>query len=372
MSARAGFAIAIALLLPCLAPPPAQAAAIYKFVDLGLLRSEDGVSNARDISEDGQIVGVSGSLTVERAVLWKSGAVVDLGALPGEATSLAVGINATGQIVGSARHDNDDTNSRAFHAAIWNDRVIAPLAEPDAATESAALAINDAGQVVGFVGTPESSQAALWQDTEITLLSPEPSVARDINNAGQIVGTVERSAVRWEADSGAVLMLGDLPGGQRFSSANAINEAGQIVGQSDSADGVRAILWTKGIMIDLGVLPGTSESAALDINGLAQVVGESRDNEGRSSAFLWSAGEMFDLNQLVTNLVGWQLIRAHAINDQGWIVGQALAPDGSAFHAFLLMPVPEGGAAWLLALGAAALFIRRQVRTRHPAADASF
>lgn len=358
--------VGAALSLACLSPlAVAQAAPTYSFTDLGLLRSGDDFSSGHDLNEHGQIVGVSGSLTIERAVLWESRAPIDLGPLPGEVTSMASGINATGQIVGGARRESDDENSRAFHSVIWNDRAITPLDEPDGATESMAHAINDGGQVVGFAGTTERSHAALWQGTTLTILSTDPSVARDINDRGQIAGTVEQSAVLWENDGSTLVILGDLPGGQSDSSATAINDAGQVVGQSDAAAGPRAFLWTNGLMLDLGVLPGSSESSALDINSRGQVVGVSRSGDGApSSAFVWTDGEMFDLNELTADLGGWRLLQAYAINDRGWIVGQALAPDRSEFHAFLLTPVPEPAAMLLLGLGVAGLIARRHRATR--------
>lgn len=354
-----------ALLLSCLAlPQSVQAAPAYTFADLGLLRSGDDFSSANDINAAGEVVGVSGSLTIERAILWQRGATIDLGPLPGGFTSMAQGINNRGQIVGGARLESTD-DLRVFHAAIWNDRAITPLEELPEARESMAFAINALGQAVGYSDAPGGRRPVVWIGGEVSPLSSDVGEAQDINNRGQVVGTVGTSAVRWELGTSGDTLLGDLPGGADSSTAFAINQTGQIVGQGSAADGVHAFLWSNGIMIDLGVLPGSETSRAFDINDRGQVVGTSRDGGiAANRAFLWENGEMFDLNALVDDLDGWLLLSAQAINNRGQIVGQAFSADLSEFHAFLLTPVPEPRAAGLLLLGLLGVRAVRRLRSR--------
>ncbi len=88
------------------------------------------------------------------------------------------------------------------------------------------------------------------------------------------------------AQTYSVTDLGTLGGNE--SDAKDINDAGQIVGYAkDAAGRDRAFLWQSGAMTDLGTLSGT-ESWALAINNLGQVVGEATNAAGRSRAFLWT------------------------------------------------------------------------------------
>ena len=70
-----------------------------------------------------------------------------------------------------------------------------------------------------------------------------------------------------------VIDLGTLGG--NFSSANAINNAGQVAGISAVTSSINphATLWSNGSGADLGVLAGGSESYAYGINDNGQVAG---------------------------------------------------------------------------------------------------
>jgi probable HAF family extracellular repeat protein len=75
------------------------------------------------------------------------------------------------------------------------------------------------------------------------------------------------------------------------SSAHGINSAGQIVGESQTAQGeTHAFLWNKaGGMVGLGVLPGFTDSGAHDINNLGQVVGYCALAGAANRGFVWNS-----------------------------------------------------------------------------------
>jgi probable HAF family extracellular repeat protein len=115
--------------------------------------------------------------------------------------------------------------------------------------------------------------------------------------------------------------LGTLGGS--YATPHAINDRGQVVGESAPAGGfIHAFLWQHGRMTDLGVLPGDENSFAYDINNRGQIVGEgARGLEVR--ALLWDRGGIVNLNP-----PGASYGRATAINARGQIVGIVDGPQG--------------------------------------------
>jgi probable HAF family extracellular repeat protein len=138
-----------------------------------------------------------------------------------------------------------------------------------------------------------------------------PSAAYDINDAGQVVGSSQGHPVVWT--NGVMTDLGPVPGVTGLRSiGTAINSSGTVVGYTDlDTTGLqqRAFLWRAGTFTDVGI------GKATDINRLNQVVGYTRDR-----AFRWVNGGRFDL------FPG----QATAVNRNGQIVGQS-----SAGHAVL-------------------------------------
>jgi probable HAF family extracellular repeat protein len=124
--------------------------------------------------------------------------------------------------------------------------------------------------------------------------------------------------------------------------AQAINNAGQIAGQSDPPGDATtyAVLWQNGAITNLGTLPGDVSSGTGDINAKGQVVGASCDANFNCRAFLWDHGVMMDLNSLIPRNYPLYLTGAAGINDRGEIAGTAFDPSTGDAPAFLAIPAP--------------------------------
>jgi probable HAF family extracellular repeat protein len=132
-----------------------------------------------------------------------------------------------------------------------------------------------------------------------------------------------------------VIDLGTLGG---YSSARDINEAGQVVGFSTTASGRRAFLYSEGQMTDLDTLPGARSSIATDINDAGQVVGNSSTADEIGAGFLYSDGQMKDLNSLIAAGSGWYVTAARAINNKGQIAAEGRMDGQGQQHVLLLEP----------------------------------
>ena len=185
---------------------------------------------------------------------------------------------------------------------------------------------------------------ATYRAIDLGTLGGAYSTARAINSAGQIVGSAglpggdpedglpNAHAFLWQ--NGVMTDLGTLGGG--YSSAEDINDAGQVVGFSTTGSGVtHGFRWDKGVMTDLGSLGG-DVSDAMGINTGGQVVGTSVTpilpiTGGHPHAYVWRSGVMTDLGTL-----GGSSSSAADINDRGQIIGSSTVPGPDQDnHAFL-------------------------------------
>lgn len=156
----------------------------------------------------GQVVGILSSNT---GFLYENGQTTNLGTLPGDAYSVANGINDSGQVVGSSGLTGIDDGRAFLYSSSTGLENLGRLRPTD--LFSAAIGINNLGQVVGFSGTNHDFYAAdgnglrafLYSDNTLydlnDLIAPGSNpgftftAASAINNNGQIVG---RGAVNGE------------------------------------------------------------------------------------------------------------------------------------------------------------------------------
>jgi probable HAF family extracellular repeat protein len=151
------------------------------------------------------------------------------------------------------------------------------------------------------------------------------------------MGPYDNHAFLWTETTG-MIDLGTLPG-DRYSTANAVNDRGQVVGYSVTADAAgnpgrwHAFLWSQEEgMIDLGTLGGSS-SAAIGIDRNGRVVGYSTlSGDSVVRAFSWSReGGMVELPSL-----GGNHAEPTAISKNGFFVaGWGDLPGATDEHALL-------------------------------------
>ena len=323
-----GFAVAT-LAFGALAGSTGAATPVFRTIDLDTIGGR--YSAAYATNDPGYVVGRSTTAGEheEHAFFWtQAGGMLDLGTLGGR-YSTAYAVNDTGQVVGTSS-TSKATGSRT-HAFSWTQAGGMIDLGTLGGTFSYANAVNDAGQVAGYSTTVLGYEHPfLWTKvggmTDLGML-PGFAVgdcsARDLNDAGQVVGTCyayesgQERAFSW-TQAGGMVNLGTLGGGYTYSTA--VNNAGQVVGASDTARAeTHAFSWTKATgMTDLGTIGGGWYSSARAVNESGQVVGAAIATMDYSThAFSWTkAGGMIDLGS-IGGVDGY----ATAVNNAGQVVG---------------------------------------------------
>jgi probable HAF family extracellular repeat protein len=268
--------------------------------------------------------------------------------IPGYGYSEGVAINEQGVVAGFSRELQSPYNPRVFLFANGVTNGFLDGFPGD---------INASGDVVSY-GVPfGSSYRGFVNGQAINPFGGDFSNVRGINDRGDFVGSGSKGAVInafLKPSSGSIIDLGSNLSAYG-SSANAINNSGQITGQFVTASGVEhAFLYSNGSVIDLtpntytdcegtaingkgqviiyangaselysaGALTGLP-LIANGINDLGQIVGSKRIGsiDGVKHAFIYQGGVAEDLNDLIPQKPKWILSVADAINEAGQITG---------------------------------------------------
>ncbi len=302
---------------------------------------------AYGINDNSTVVGYGFALVVDDANLTKrevatisyaGGAIMAL-PFPAEALLVTEGtvgvqraldINNDGKVVGyalinniNAETEEESTQNRPYLYDINTETfTIIPLFSDEVERIGVARAINTIGQVVGIASSEDEfnpSHAFMWDPA-----SPELSV-----------------------DLGAL--------GGFTSGAYDINDNGLVVGVTETAEDFflnekRAFIYDASLTEPMILIPEFSdhedfdESKAFAINNSNQVVGIAQITSGfnsKSTAFRYDydTQTLINLNDMVDCSLGWELIVARDINENGYITGTGTV--NGEVHSFLLVPTED-------------------------------
>lgn len=259
--------------------------------------------------------------------------ITDLGAVPGQKVSKGYALNALGQAAGVS-----ETPYGAI-ATLFSNGKASSLGTLEALDVAIATAINRSGQVVGY--EPFSSTAnntfhaflysnGSMKDIHSASLFPSGTIAEGINGSGVVVGQGQLTSSSFHAfvyANGKMVDIG--PPGAYQASAYAINDAGQVVGDSYVSGGQTGFLYANGKVTDLGVPSGANATSAVAINSTGQIVGAIYFTRPPSHAALYRNGLWTDLG----GIAGAAGSHATGINTAGQVVGISVFPTTS-YHPF--------------------------------------
>lgn len=299
---------------------PLKRQAQWTLIDVGTLGGPGSYGAA--LNNAGVVVGcadVAGAGT--HAFVYQAGSIRDLGTGTGSAdgNSCALAVNEKGLIAG---------RSASGELVEWKDGAVVPLGIKGNVND-----IDSAGTVVGSINDGTATRAFMYKDGVVTDLgnlgtdASASSSANAINDRGQVVGNSNNHAFLYE--NGAMRDLGTLGGSS--SIAKGIDDHGDVVGMSGDARGTPTPFISNGVM---QALPAPSYSAAIAINNRGQVIGSGEGIYG----YLLDNGAVTRLDTIpAVQAKGWRHLEPTGINDRGWIVGTAMTPTGD-LRAFLLVP----------------------------------
>lgn len=356
----------------------------YTIIDLGPIAPQvpGNFAEANAINNLGQVGGRSTNLSGDfEATLWLQepaygmpAGVNGLGDLGVPGGGRIYGMNDLGQCVGFTPYPS---GSGVLRATSWNPGVGPVDLGHLGGDHGIATAVNGSGLIVGYSSPSDPSQYrhAFLHDgngmIDLGTFGGIASRAYDINERGQVVGdSWYDDGDPWDSRIRAMLWLPEpaygLPAGindiddfstvlQQTSSAEAINEHGQVAGWLTWINELGQSVVQFGIWLpepayglpagwtDLRGLNGERMTMfAQDINDRGEVVFRGVVDDtvigGLWSALRWYQGEWVDLHDCIppADQAAWAFTAARAINEAGQISGTGF--HYGDLHAFLLTP----------------------------------
>jgi hypothetical protein len=294
----------------------------------------DGVGTAGcdraspDVNSDGLIVSAvtKESDGLDQAAYWTSAGStnIDLPIPSGSVVSGAKGVSATGYVAGKAILGEILPENQ--QALLWKIDAAGMVTAPRnlhvetfyaLGAWSAAHDVNDFGQVVGSV---EGFGAFFWDDGETVALPGEGDVSPAAINSSldnvrvagsfqNLPGSPSARGVVWTVQDGAVTVTDDLPpliGHEEFWSGRDINDAGDVVGTGQKLNSgtpgreslVHALLWTRDetgayTVVDLGLGRAQAiENVSLQGSGTTRIVGSIETKKGGARPVMWTVRKL--------------------------------------------------------------------------------
>ena len=331
-------------------PAPIEAAAstsmLQRLVSVRSAADLGGIAPA-DLNNKNQVLGtVTPANGLSYAAIWSGGAAskIDYTVCP---DADAVELNC----LYGASHFNDDGLVLISWSHRWDYgfQLVKDGQKLGGYASSEALAVNSSGTVLAALG-PSSLNTLLALKTdhleEVPLLGDGlPGQALTLNNAGEVLGNrnddgLPPASYVYNSISGASRTL-SRPEGEG-SNAAALNEEGWVAGKvfkmgDGSVD--RPAYWDSNAVLHELSCPG-ARGEALDVNNKQVLAGACGVGESGAAGALWQQGQHVDVNTLLdapSKAAGWVVQRVRVINDEGWMIADAVQGSGE-LQSVLLTP----------------------------------
>jgi probable HAF family extracellular repeat protein len=249
--------------------------------------------------------------------IWSNGQVRIL-EHPSSRRVWATGINDHGQVAGTVEGDPISL-TRAFR---WQDGQFTDLGIPREDTWTTGVAVNNRGAVLGWINEPLRSPVGgfVWRNgamtvfgTDLYTITPKKINARnEVLSWGQALPDGSVHPYLWR-NGRLIDLMADRPGVDGV--AQDLNNAGDVVGSIDS----RPVLWRDGRTIHL--LPREWRGGAIDINERGDIAGGVNIGTGEdvdTRAFLLRDGRLYLSARETGRFTGVQVV---GMDERGRIVG---------------------------------------------------
>jgi probable HAF family extracellular repeat protein len=305
--------------------------------------------SATAINSSGQVTGAIGFTggVPSQAFLYSAGSLSNLGSLNYPGTQLVgntsgQAISAPGIVVGTFVDPVSQSWSFGFE---YSGGVLTALSGASGFTNCTAVGINATGLIVGSCANSSSTEAVIYSGGAPQPIGPAGATASAVNDYGQVAGFTAAAGFVSNVNGGATVTIPALmsSAAAQPASPTAINNAGQVVGWQAEGTTYAAFLYSNGTNALLADVPASTVQPSLAINDAGQIVGDAQAvGSATATAYYIADGTLSDLDTLISrsdpNQPYVTFTNAYAISDNGWIVAGGLDSRTGLSGAYLLTP----------------------------------